>query len=392
MIRKFRIALSAALICIIPLTLNAQITFKSEKSDHNVVRKFFTSSFQPEKALKTSKIRINFKDSIPDDTLTIYFSNNNLPDAISRNIHTAVCMDTLCRLVDITLYWAITGKYLGYTLPDGKELTKKEHIPFSSADYSRLNEILGDSASQLRNFTPEDMHPAKKPVKQTDGITGATLPDVASWIVPEAAYTSYALWHLTYGANRDSAMAHIKKRLLSDHLLLYLLQNSDPYGQVRGFQWIGSGNVNSRQFIEPALKILHSQNYKSVGYAIKFLKSVGIDEGRLQKEVVSLLDSEDFRIKYVAIDYLREFDNLTQPVARDMMSRLNGDNYYLVNVILTLLERRFHPDGEDQRNLSKLLNSKNTNVAIRVYKYLLGLHDQSPDLVKQLNRYRRRAL
>ena len=353
---------------------------------------FVNPSFQPDKCLIKKKVLINFNDSIPDDTLTIYYSNPDLPSAFSRDIHTAVCLDTLCRVVDITLYWEVTGKYLGYSLPSATQLTKKEHSPFSEKDYARLNEILSDSSSQLRTFTPADIHPVKKSVNHTDGITGATLPDLASWIVPEAAYSSYTLWRLTYGVTRDTILAYTTNHLVSDQLIIRLLNDGDPYNQVKALQWIGNVKINSNQFTELVLKVLHSQNYKSAGQALQSLKKSGMEIERLQKEVIPLLDSEDFRIKYVAIEYFRECQLLRQSVAREMMSRLYSDNYYLVNVILTLFEKRFQPDLDDQRNLSKLLSSKNINIANRVYHYLLDLPDQSPDVIKQLNRYRRKAL
>lgn len=352
-------------------------------------RIFIDSPFRPDFAIKTSKVLINFNDSIPDDTLTIYFSATSQPEVFSRNIYTAVCIDSLCRPVDITLYWEVTGKYLGYSFSPGEELTKREHVPFWENDYKRLSEILSDSTSQLGFYSPEEIHPAKQAVKKSDGITGATLPDLSPWIVPEAAYTSYTIWHLTYGATRDSIMNYTKKHLLSNHLLTNILQNKDPYNQIMALRWISESNLNDNQFIEPALTILQSGNYQSSRQALKFLKLSGINKERLQMESIKLLESEEFRIKNVAVEYISESEKLTGPVAKELMNHIYNDNYYLVNVILSLLEKRYNPDYDDQLNLCKLLDSKNENVAGRVYYFLLNLPVQSPDLAKQLNRYRR---
>lgn len=351
---------------------------------------FFASSFRPDKVKTTRKILINFNDSIPDDSLTIYFSNTGDPEAFSRDIHTAVCIDTLCRLLDITLYWESTGKYLGYSLPRGEQITKKEHTPFSGSDYSRLTEILSDSSSQLGYYTMSEIHPAKKLVAQTDGISGATIPDIAAWIVPEAAYTSFTLWHLTYGATRDSIVAYTKNKLITIQLLNNFLQNSDPYNQVKALQWIIETKQQCVPFINQALGILHSGNYAASGQALRFLKKSDINEERLQKEVIQLFDSEDFRIKNIAIEYFRSLDKLNQPVAREMMTRLKSGNYYLVNVILSILETKYQPDREDQLNLCSLLGHKNERVANRVYNFLLNLPLQSPELKKQLNQYQKK--
>ena len=353
-------------------------------------RIFIDSHFRPDTAARTTKVLINFNDSIPDDTLTIFFLANNFPEAFCRNIHTAVCIDSLCRLVDIKLYWEITGKFIGYSLPPGEELTKREHVPFLESDYKRLSEILSDSTSQLGFYSTEEIHPVKQAVKKSDGITGATLPDLSPWIVPEAAYTSYTLWHLVYGATRDSIMNYTKKNLLSNQLLTNILNNKDPYNKIMALRWVSESDMTASQFIEPALTILRSGSYQSSGQALKFLKFSGIDQERLQMESIKLLESEEFRIKNLAIEYIRESDKLTRPVAQALMNHLNNDNYYLVNVILSLLEKRYNPDYEDQLKLSTLLDSKNENVSNRVYYFLLNLPGQTPDLAKQLNRYRKK--
>ena len=354
---------------------------------------FMNSPFNPDKVKNTTKALINFSDSIPDDTLTIYFLNNDKPVAFSRNIHTAVCIDSLCRLLNITLYWEITGKYLGYSLPHGEELTKKKHSPFSESDYARLHKILGDSSSQLRFYTPVEIYPVKQTVEQTDGLSGATIQDLTPWIVPEAVYTSYTLWHLIYGSTRDSIKAYSKKHLLNNQLLSNILQSRDSYNQIVALQWISESNLSCNQFIEPALNILHNGNYQTTRVALKFLKKCNFDKERLQKEAVQLLDSKDFGIKNSAIGYILESGKLTQSVARELITRLKSDDYYLLNEILSLLEKRYHPDHEDQLNLCKLLESKNTNVANkRVYYFLVNLSSRSPDITKQLERYRRENL
>lgn len=185
-------------------------------------------------------------------------------------------------------------------------------------------------------------------------------------------------------------MNYTKKHLLTDQLLTNILLKKDPYNQIMALRWISESDLNSNQFIEPAITILQGGNYQSSRQALKFLKLSGIDKERLQMESIKLLDSEEFRIKNLAIEYIRESEKLTGPVAQELMNHINTDNYYLVNVILSLLEKRTNPDYADQCKLSALLDSKNENVANRIYYFLLNLPVQSPDLAKQLNRYRRK--
>ena len=352
------------------------------------IRMVFNTTFRPDKIEKVSRILINFNDTIPNDSLTIYYTGINEPVAFSRDIHTAVCMDSLCRLVDITLFWEITGRYLGFKLPPGTELTKKKHLPFTEMDYNRLNEILSDSASQLGFYTPAEIHPAQPVKVKTDGISGATIPDLGPWIVPEAAYTSYTLWHLAYGSTPDSIVSYTKKHFISNSLLFKLLESKDAFSQLKGLQWTDQSNESCSQFIEPALKILHNGKFNSSGLALKFLKKCNLDEEKMQKEVIQLLDNEDFRIKNSAIEYFRSSAKLYQSVAKEMIKKTGSENYYLVNVILSLIEKKYQPDFEDQVQLSALLNSHSGSVANRVYIFLLNLPSKSPGLAKQLSRFK----
>ncbi len=153
------------------------------------MRLYCTTAFQPENARKVTRVQVNFSDSIPDKLLTIYYNDRNLPVACSRNIHTAVCIYGLCRSVDITLYWELTGKFLGYSVYKDNELTKRGHIPFNESDYAKLNQILSDPKSRLGEITEEEILPLKQKVAATDGRTGATIPNLSCVVVPEAAYS-----------------------------------------------------------------------------------------------------------------------------------------------------------------------------------------------------------
>lgn len=359
-------------------------SFRIEKTQ----RRFMLSPFSPEKVERTSKVLIQFKDSIPDDTLTIYYAPIDQPVAFSRNIHTAVCGDTVCRLVNLTLYWEITGKFMGYSIPTGEELTKKEHEPFMESDYQRLNEILADSSSLLRFYALDEVGPVQKTVAKIDGITGATIPDLSSWIVPNAAYTSSTLWHITYGATRDSVMAYTSKNLLSIHLLNDLLKDGDPYNQIKAFQWINESKFNRNHFIQQALDVLHKGNYPVFGSALNFLKGCA-DKERLQMEVVQLLGHEDFRIKIQVTDFLRESEKLSRPVALELMTFLQSENYYLVNMVLNLLDKRYQLDQNDLLKISSLLRSKSKTISNRVYYFLLGRNNDNQHFTSLLNEYSR---
>ena len=352
-------------------------------------RMFFAGSFKPHELKTTQTLAFHFKDSIPDTNLSLYFSADSTPIAFSRNIHTAVCSDGLCRLVDLSLYWDVMGKVLGYCLLAGKELTKKDHDPFLMEDYTRLQKILCDSVSLLKYYSIADIHPVVPKLPRVDGITGATTPDMAAWIVPEAAYTTLTLWHIAYGETRDSIVAYTQRKLLSNQLAIKLLKEDDPYKQMKVLEWMNGRSLEDHQFIASALDVLHGRIANSVRQALLFLKSQQFKEEDLQKEMSQLLLCEDFKIRTVALEYFNECSQINPLVARGIITHLSSEDFTHLKVNLNLLERKYQASDEDQLLISKLLASENRDVSNQVYYYLQNLTNCCSAVKKQMKRYRK---
>ncbi len=352
-------------------------------------RIYLAAPYLPDKEYKTSKLQLNFHDSLPDNTLTLFFSDNSDPIFFSRDIYTGVCFDTLCRPISITLYWEIFGKYLGYSITSGNELTKKEHVTFSENDYLKLNEILGDSSSALGFYAMDKISAPKKSIEKVDGISGATVHDLGPWIVPEAAYTSFKLWQITYGATRDSIIAYTKKNLFSYQLVINNLQSNDAFNQIKAMQWISEIKPFNNQFVGQVLNILRKGIFLQSRQALKCLQNSSMSEEVLQKEMIQLFGNEDYRIKNLVLEYLKSCEKLAQSAARDMICLLKSDDYYTVNVTLALFTKKYQPDYADQLKIINLLKSDNFNVSNRVYNYLIDLPGKSSDISKILYRYRK---
>ena len=151
--------------------------------------------------IDTLKIEIN--DTIPNKTLVIYSDENNNPIKYSRDIITGVCIEGECRLLKIKLFWNVTGRYLGFVLPDGEFLSKNEHEPFKSEEYNRLHNILAERNSPLANYSINELVPQKDSSQtKVDAVSSATIAAVLDHIVEGAVYTTYTLWHIVYGPTK----------------------------------------------------------------------------------------------------------------------------------------------------------------------------------------------
>src|SRR5690606_38066303 len=89
------------------------------------------------------------------------------------HLTTNVCNDQVCLPIEVNLYWDLLGNYHHFSREDGVEFTKFDHDFFLQQDYERLQEILLDSLSALRDYQVEDLLD-KEPQKfsfQVDAVT-----------------------------------------------------------------------------------------------------------------------------------------------------------------------------------------------------------------------------
>ena len=92
-----------------------------------------------------------------------------------------VCLDDVCKLVEVTLYWDAIGYYKRLEYPKGKPLTKLEHEPFTPDDYKKLDSILKDRTSILNDHSlgflaTENKDTPRRTTKLADDIDAVTKP------------------------------------------------------------------------------------------------------------------------------------------------------------------------------------------------------------------------
>lgn len=348
-------------------------------------RCYFNDSFSIHQVDSVVKVFINFNDTIPNDTLYFCFSKGD-PKAVYREITTGVCLDRECRPVRITLYWTLTGRYLGYRL-DKQELTKKEHTPFTETEYRLLHSLLSDSLSGLANFTLAEIQPKKEQRIKTDGITGATPPNIGPYIVPEAAYTTYTLWHLVYGETRDSINQKVRS-YLTFGVLDSLLKSSWAYDQSWSLSHLPK-NFNFNQYLPGLLHILKSTHPQTIEGA---LSVIGKNSDSIyQESLFSLVGKDVYTVRKVAFDRIGRLDKIRPEMARKMIDCLPNAEPTLANVFLMALEK-YNPSEEDRRKISILIDSSNAQVSLNAYLFLSRLPQKSKWLLKRIKKFEKQKL
>lgn len=174
---------------------------------------------------------VDFESEISIDTLYQYISAEGFPVYYSRNIRTNVCFDNKCRLLDIIVYWNLTGRYLGFELPEEEYLSKTDHDPFTEEEYVRLNELLLNPTSPLGLYSYKELLlESASNAEEVDGVSGATSKEVLEFVVEGAAYTTHKLYEVIYGPTKTE-IANWTKEGFTPEFLEALLK-SESYSDV----------------------------------------------------------------------------------------------------------------------------------------------------------------
>ena len=149
----------------------------------------FLSSFSQETARKifmqnptiadsfnqTQTESVRYRDSLSSDNIYLRRSDTQIPLYYFKNVKSEVCFDNECRLLDIRVYWNITGRYLGFEIPKGEFLSKYDHEPFTEIEYRRLNELLANPSLPFGNMSFDELVAvSEKEASEVDGVSGAT--------------------------------------------------------------------------------------------------------------------------------------------------------------------------------------------------------------------------
>src|SRR5690606_6788293 len=129
------------------------------------------------------------------------------PACYHAYIFTPVCEDNLCKPVYIDLYWDLLGNYLRYEVPLDQPLTKLDHVVFTPEEYVKLDDMLQDPESLLKDYQIEELVESAanaRPGGEVDAVTGATAKSLQAVVIPGALYTCYTLWHIVHGRVQDT--------------------------------------------------------------------------------------------------------------------------------------------------------------------------------------------
>lgn len=167
-----------------------------------------------------------------DDGMTLWFG---------RYFYKDICVTGICRMVKLWIFWDCAGNYLGIQLDEKDPLTKSDHTPFEPEYYIRLDQILADTLSILKSLRYEDLvtDEITQPelddnrnlmtLFEVDGYSSATSPTLKEYVVKDAVYTCYTLWHTVYGETRAHIDDILESRIDAAYVKQLLMKESENH-------------------------------------------------------------------------------------------------------------------------------------------------------------------
>lgn len=277
-----------------------------------------------------------------------------------RRLFTEVCLTGECRPVDIGIYWTADGKYLGIEV-FRENLTKTDHSDFSDFDYRKLESVLSDEWSPLRELEFEELVEEKK--DGVDATTGATKKVIADASVKDAVYTTYTMWHLIH-VGEEEQLALLTYRYLDSHpeALSASLRHDNPGYLSFLIRGMLSGNLSTGAQAAPLiLRGLEHSDPALKNTAFKAVNLLPLDDAEVQNGIArsyngwEIPDKNRFLLACAALQTLRP--PLYQALSGDLEQ---GNPWFLASLIPVLGKSREQDKEviEKIRELEKTGNSR----------------------------------
>ena len=252
--------------------------------------------------------------------ITPHLDSAGLLDGYQVYINTPICEVEQCYKVQLNLYCDAIGNFVSYDTLKGHELTKLDHIPFTTEDYLRLQHILTDHHSVLSSYQKEEL------VKNTrsseiEGFTGATVLEIKRNVIEGAVYSCHTLWHITHGPLADS-LKILTASNLDQAMVRKLVSRKDQ--QINYFLIDYCSKQQYQQYLPEILSTLKdSQGY----YAKNALE-------KIPAEVLNREDAQEFfAAQFSQLDYFAQIA-LLKKLERDLLTA------ELKSVLLERLDQR----------------------------------------------------
>ncbi|NOX99822.1 MAG: hypothetical protein GXP30_08855 [Verrucomicrobia bacterium] len=328
-------------------------------------------------------------------TLTQWFDQHGEPTAYSMWVDSVICRDKTCEVVKVQLHWDALGHYQRFGVAYGSQLTKLDHVPFTPKDLTKLQGILKDLDSPLKEVEKEAMTAKAAPKLSTSdaddaGVAAVSQPTILNLktaVILGAGYTCYDLWHWSNGLLTEYIRDFTGKDC-SDKKLRSYLESADTDSTQFALKYAKKRQLTEPSFFNAVIKRSKSGSEKLITPALAYLKQAAASNQIYDDSIISLFSEADSKKRLLILEALSAESQKHLPGFYDALCDYlpTLESYYEVHLFLNLMNKKNPGSAKVAEKAAELLKHEKFFVSRRVYAYL-EKQSLSADLQKQVTAY-----
>jgi len=271
-------------------------------------------------------------------------------------------------MVEVRVYWTGAATYLGFQIPDNQPMTKTDHSKFKEEDYEKLHLILSDSLSVLKRYKMEELTVETGNVSKNknliDGHSGATEPSLAGYVVKDAVYTTFTIWHSVYGYNLERIRSIIDQRT-DESYLQTVFEQKKPLYIWWAINFIKKHPVYHQAFYPEIMSYINSDDNDLSKCALSYFTPVILSDARLQNELARIMEAAPLQRKFEIIWKFSTLQQVNNDIIVDLLGQYE-DQKISTTMLGYVCEMIRAENLEDLRIQTKIQNiSKDENQYVR---------------------------
>lgn len=284
---------------------------------------------------------------------------DGLPVEYFMDVTSVICLEEVCKVIPVRLFWNNIGDFVKYELEKGATLEKYEDDIFEFEDYNKLRRILLNKNSPFKEVYIDEILTVPDELNDgIDAISGATALELDEKdTVPGAALTCFTLWHWANGSIVSNIKNITGASLSNKQLLDFISKENKTYFNI-SLQQLKKRNLYAIEHINPVYnRLLNQAECLKLGLAyletapmevylqtVQKLLSNGKKEQKLS--VIRSLNNTKQDIPTTFLDTVsKEFSNLKSfhevSILLELMQAKNAGSETVINQVLPLLNGDF---------------------------------------------------
>ncbi|MCK9412929.1 MAG: hypothetical protein M0Q53_11555 [Prolixibacteraceae bacterium] len=308
-------------------------------------------------------------DSLSAKEITELRDDKGLPLWFSCDIYKTVCLNTQCRKVHLLIYWDGAANYLGMQLHKNEPLTKTDHKNFTQDDYEKLDRILSNPLSVLKVLKIEELtiNSEDKKKNKVDAFSGATMPALSEFVVKDAVYSCYTLWHTVYGTTRDQINSILEQRT-DDRYIRLLFEQKDPQYSIWAIDYIEKHPKYQQVFYHHIMNLIQSEDNNVSRKSLHFFIPDRLSDAAIQKEMAFQMEKASATHKFEIIMLFKALPKVTNDAILIMLVQFKNRKIGtgLLEYLCNLIQPENLKDSrivEELKSISKDKNQYVKNIA-----------------------------